>query len=155
MPPLEATHIPLIVMDPSGRFTGDTNIIRTGLCSSVNLLNMFVTSPPRLHQEPATVHLAARRRRIAPVPRLRWAILKESATPHTLEERPSFRASLFLSVQHLTPYNTRAFSTPAKFRHALLLAQIFLIAYFAKVGVSNFLICPETGHVRASTYFGG
>ena len=39
----EATHIPLIVMDPSGRFTGDTNIIRTGLCSSVDLLNMFVT----------------------------------------------------------------------------------------------------------------
>ncbi|HEX4577726.1 MAG TPA: sulfatase-like hydrolase/transferase [Edaphobacter sp.] len=39
----EATHIPLIVMDPSGRFTGDTNTIRTGLCSSVDLLNMFVT----------------------------------------------------------------------------------------------------------------
>jgi uncharacterized sulfatase len=39
----EATHIPLIVMDPSGRFTDDTNTIRTGLCSSVDLLNMFVT----------------------------------------------------------------------------------------------------------------
>jgi len=39
----EATHVPLIVMDPSGRFTGDTNTIRTGLCSSVDLLNMFVT----------------------------------------------------------------------------------------------------------------
>jgi arylsulfatase A-like enzyme len=39
----EATHIPLIVMDPSGRFTGDTNVIRTGLCSSVDLFNMFVT----------------------------------------------------------------------------------------------------------------
>jgi uncharacterized sulfatase len=39
----EATHIPLIVMDPSGRFTGDTNTVRTGLCSSVDLLNMFVT----------------------------------------------------------------------------------------------------------------
>jgi arylsulfatase A-like enzyme len=39
----ECTHIPLIVMDPSGRFTGDTNTIRTGLCSSVDLLNMFVT----------------------------------------------------------------------------------------------------------------
>ena len=39
----EATHIPLIVMDPSGRFTGDTHDIRTGLCSSVDLLNMFVT----------------------------------------------------------------------------------------------------------------
>lgn len=30
-------------MDPSGRFTGDTDTIRTGLCSSVDLLNMFVT----------------------------------------------------------------------------------------------------------------
>lgn len=30
-------------MDPSGRFTGDTNTVRTGLCSSVDLLNMFVT----------------------------------------------------------------------------------------------------------------
>jgi uncharacterized sulfatase len=39
----EATRIPLIVMDPSGRFTDDTNVIRTGLCSSVDLLNMFVT----------------------------------------------------------------------------------------------------------------
>ena len=39
----ECTHIPLIVMDPSGRFTGDTNIVRDGLCSSVDLLNMFVT----------------------------------------------------------------------------------------------------------------
>ena len=39
----ECMHIPLIVMDPSGRFTGDTNVIRTGLCSSVDLLNMFVT----------------------------------------------------------------------------------------------------------------
>jgi hypothetical protein len=36
-------HIPLIVMDPSGRFTGDTNTIRTGLCSSVDLLKMLVT----------------------------------------------------------------------------------------------------------------
>ena len=39
----ECTHIPLIVMDPSGRFTGDTDTIRTGACSSVDLLNMFVT----------------------------------------------------------------------------------------------------------------
>jgi arylsulfatase A-like enzyme len=39
----EAMHIPLIVMDPSGRFTGDTDVIRTGFCSSVDLLNMFVT----------------------------------------------------------------------------------------------------------------
>src|SRR6185295_9270509 len=39
----ECMHIPLIVMDPSGRFTGDTNVIRSGLCSSVDLLRMFVT----------------------------------------------------------------------------------------------------------------
>ena len=39
----ECMHIPLIVMDPSGRFTDDTQVIRTGLCSSVDLLNMFVT----------------------------------------------------------------------------------------------------------------
>ncbi|RZU40586.1 sulfatase-like hydrolase/transferase [Edaphobacter modestus] len=39
----ECIHIPLIVMDPSGRFTGDTNTIRTGLCSSVDLLKMLVT----------------------------------------------------------------------------------------------------------------
>ena len=39
----ECIHIPLIVMDPSGRFTGDTDVIRTGLCSSVDLLNMFAT----------------------------------------------------------------------------------------------------------------
>jgi len=39
----ECMHIPLIVMDPSGRFTDDTNVIRTGFCSSVDLLNMFVT----------------------------------------------------------------------------------------------------------------
>jgi arylsulfatase A-like enzyme len=39
----ECIHIPLIVMDPSGRFTSDTNTIRTGLCSSVDLLRMFVT----------------------------------------------------------------------------------------------------------------
>jgi arylsulfatase A-like enzyme len=39
----ECMHIPLIVMDPSGRFTGDTNVIRTGLCSSVDLLLMLVT----------------------------------------------------------------------------------------------------------------
>ena len=39
----ECMHIPLIVMDPSGRFTDDTHAIRTGFCSSVDLLNMFVT----------------------------------------------------------------------------------------------------------------
>lgn len=39
----ECMHVPLIVMDPSGRFTADTDTIRTGFCSSVDLLNMFVT----------------------------------------------------------------------------------------------------------------
>ena len=39
----ECIHIPLIVMDPSGRFTSDTDTIRTGLCSSVDLLRMLVT----------------------------------------------------------------------------------------------------------------
>jgi uncharacterized sulfatase len=39
----ECLHIPLIVMDPSGRFTGDVNTVRTGLCSSVDLLSMLVT----------------------------------------------------------------------------------------------------------------
>lgn len=39
----ECMHIPLIVMDPSGRFTDDPDIVRTGLCSSVDLLRMLVT----------------------------------------------------------------------------------------------------------------
>ncbi|HEX4164894.1 MAG TPA: sulfatase-like hydrolase/transferase [Bryobacteraceae bacterium] len=39
----EAWHIPLIVVDPSGRFTDDTHIIRNGLTSSVDLLNMLVS----------------------------------------------------------------------------------------------------------------
>ncbi len=39
----EAWHIPLIVVDPSGRFTGQTHKIRTGLTSSVDLFNMLVS----------------------------------------------------------------------------------------------------------------
>ena len=39
----EAWHIPLIVVDPSGRFTGDTHIIRNGLTSSVDFFNMLVS----------------------------------------------------------------------------------------------------------------
>ena len=39
----EAWHIPLIVYDPSFRFTGDVETIRTGLASSVDLLNLLVT----------------------------------------------------------------------------------------------------------------
>ncbi len=39
----EAWHIPLIVVDPSGRFTDDIGQIRNGLTSSVDLLNMLVS----------------------------------------------------------------------------------------------------------------
>jgi uncharacterized sulfatase len=39
----ECMHIPLIVMDPSGRFTNDPHVVRSGLCSSVDLLRLFVT----------------------------------------------------------------------------------------------------------------
>lgn len=39
----EAWHIPLIVMDPSQRFTGDIDTIRTGLASSVDLLPLLVS----------------------------------------------------------------------------------------------------------------
>jgi uncharacterized sulfatase len=39
----EAWHIPLIVVDPSHRFTKDVEKIRTGLTSSVDLLNLIVS----------------------------------------------------------------------------------------------------------------
>ena len=39
----EAWHVPLIVVDPSGRFTDDIGDIRNGLTSSVDLLNMLVS----------------------------------------------------------------------------------------------------------------
>jgi arylsulfatase A-like enzyme len=39
----EAWHIPLIVVDPSERFTGDVDDIRHGLTSSVDLLNLLVS----------------------------------------------------------------------------------------------------------------
>ena len=39
----EAWHIPLIVVDPSGRFTADVERIRNGLTSSVDLFNMLVS----------------------------------------------------------------------------------------------------------------
>ena len=39
----EAWHIPLIVVDPSGRFTGDIDDIRLGMTSSVDLMPMLVT----------------------------------------------------------------------------------------------------------------
>lgn len=39
----EAFHIPLIVVDPSDRFTKDTENIRTGLTSSVDMLPLFAS----------------------------------------------------------------------------------------------------------------
>jgi arylsulfatase A-like enzyme len=39
----EAWHIPLIVVDPSHRFTGDIDSIRTGLASSVDLMPLLVS----------------------------------------------------------------------------------------------------------------
>ena len=39
----EAFNVPLIVFDPTGRFTGDIETIRTGLTSSVDVLRMLVS----------------------------------------------------------------------------------------------------------------
>lgn len=39
----EAWHIPLIVVDPTGRFNGDIDCIRTGLTSSVDFSSMLVS----------------------------------------------------------------------------------------------------------------
>ena len=39
----EPFHIPLIVVDPGGRFTGDIDIPRTGLTSSVDMLTFLVS----------------------------------------------------------------------------------------------------------------
>ncbi|GJG85047.1 sulfatase family protein [Gemmatimonadetes bacterium T265] len=39
----EAYHVPLIVVDPSGRFTGDVDIPRQGLTSTVDLLPLLVS----------------------------------------------------------------------------------------------------------------
>jgi arylsulfatase A-like enzyme len=39
----EPFHIPLIVVDPSGRFVGDIDTIRTGLTSSVDMLALLVS----------------------------------------------------------------------------------------------------------------
>ena len=39
----EAWHVPLIVVDPSERFTGDIDTIRTGLTSSVDMLPLFAS----------------------------------------------------------------------------------------------------------------
>jgi uncharacterized sulfatase len=39
----EAFHVPLIVVDPSGRFVNDTETVRTGLTSSVDMLALLVS----------------------------------------------------------------------------------------------------------------
>lgn len=39
----EAFHVPLIVADPRGKFTGDTDIIREQMTASVDLLPLFAT----------------------------------------------------------------------------------------------------------------
>ncbi|MBV9038548.1 MAG: sulfatase-like hydrolase/transferase, partial [Acidobacteriaceae bacterium] len=39
----EAWHVPLIVVDPSGRFTGDIDQIRTGLTSSIDLSTLLAS----------------------------------------------------------------------------------------------------------------
>ena len=39
----EAYHVPLIVVDPSGRFTGDIDTLRQGLTSSVDMLPLLVS----------------------------------------------------------------------------------------------------------------
>ncbi len=39
----EPFHIPLIVVDPSGRFVGDIDTVRTGLTSSVDMLALLVS----------------------------------------------------------------------------------------------------------------
>ncbi len=39
----EAYHVPLIVVDPSGRHTGDVDVLRQGLTSSVDLLPLLVS----------------------------------------------------------------------------------------------------------------
>lgn len=39
----EAFHVPLIVLDPSGRFTGDIGTLRQGLTSSVDVLPLLVS----------------------------------------------------------------------------------------------------------------
>lgn len=39
----EALHVPLIVVDPTGRFTGDIDVVRTQLTSSVDFLPLIVS----------------------------------------------------------------------------------------------------------------
>lgn len=39
----ECFHVPLVVMDPAGRFTGDIGTVRAGLTSHVDMLNLLVS----------------------------------------------------------------------------------------------------------------
>ncbi len=55
----EAWHIPLIVVDPSGRFTGDIDHIRTGLTSSIDLSTLLVSIGNRGTRDWMTGNLAA------------------------------------------------------------------------------------------------
>ena len=55
----EAWHIPLIVVDPSGRFTGDIDQIRTGLTSSIDLSTLLVSIGNRGARDWMTGNLAA------------------------------------------------------------------------------------------------
>ncbi len=55
----EAWHIPLIVVDPSGRFTGDIDQIRTGLTSSIDLSTLLVSIGNRGTRDWMTGNLAA------------------------------------------------------------------------------------------------
>jgi arylsulfatase A-like enzyme len=54
----EAWHIPLIVYDPSGRFTGDIEHIRTGLASHVDFSTMLVSIGNRGTRDWMTGNLA-------------------------------------------------------------------------------------------------
>ncbi len=55
----EVWHIPLIVVDPSGRFTDDIDTIRTGLTSSVDLSTLLVSLGNRGTRDWMTGDLAA------------------------------------------------------------------------------------------------
>lgn len=51
--------MPLIVVDPSGRFTGELNQVREGLTSSVDMLRLLVSLGYNGSQQWLTGHLGA------------------------------------------------------------------------------------------------
>jgi uncharacterized sulfatase len=55
----EAYNVPLIVVDPSGRFTGELNQVREGLTSSVDMLRLLVSLGYNGSQQWLTGHLGA------------------------------------------------------------------------------------------------